>query len=79
MKKYVIHNNKIYYTNCKKVGDKYEISKAENVKDVTMDVLTVVRNYMEYIAKENNITNDPCVIFDDGTALRLTKLAPKEN
>ena len=73
MKRYIIDNNKIYYANCKKVGDKYELTNKE-VKDVTMNVLTVAKDYLEYIAKANGIENDPMVVFNDNTALILKRL-----
>ena len=78
MKRYIIHDDKIYYANCKKVGDKYEISSVKNLKDVTLDVITVVKEYMEYIAKSKGIENDPMVVFNDNTALILMKLVKDE-
>lgn len=77
MKRYIIDNNKIYYANCKKVGDKYELTNKE-VKDVTMTVLTVAKDYLEYIAKANGIENDPMVVFNDNTALILKRLVAEK-
>jgi len=77
MKKYVVHNNKIYYVNCKKDGDKYTLSgDIKNIKDVTNDVLYVVRDYLVNLKLSGNFPDDPAIVYSDGSGyiLRLEKV-----
>ena len=71
MKRYIVHNGKIYYANCKKTKDGFILSD-ENSKDVTEEVLNVVKEYLLSLNTEED--NDPGVLFtEDSSILRLFK------